>query len=370
MVRVAAISPAPSRNRHIGKPISIGPLTLTSNLLLAPVANYCDLAFRIVAREASGHALGLACTDLLSPHGLLRGNAQSLDLARTHDLDRPVCMQLYGGDPDILAEGAAWAVRHQADVVDINMGCPVDKVTKKDGGSKLLCNPANTVAMARRVVEAVARASNERVPVTAKLRLGWARHDRVAPELAHSLEQAGIALITIHGRTAEQRFKGEVDHAGIKAVVDAVERAPVLGNGDVTDPASAMRMFETTGCHGLMIGRGAFSKPWIFRSLWRAQQPGASIESSSEPTLGERVHFIRRYLDLMAEFRGERYAMAHIRRRITWFAKALPHCKPLKESIRGAPAPADVHRALDLFADGGLRSNPPTPRSRAPAPTA
>ena len=342
----------PPTNPHLAKPLTVGPLSLTSNLFLAPVANYCDLAFRIIARQASGPALALACTDLLSPQGLLRGTAQSLDLARTHDLDRPVGMQLYGGDPDILAQGAEWAVRHGANLIDINMGCPVDKVTKKDGGSKLLCNPVNTVTIARSLVETVARASRETVPVTAKLRLGWGCDDLVAPELAHQLERAGIALITVHGRTAAQKFKGDVNHEGIKQVVDAVDSIPVLGNGDVTDPASALRMFEATGCQGIMVGRGAFARPWLFAQLWAAQR-GERIE---EPTLDAKLQLIRTYLDRMLEFRGERYAMAHITRRITWFAKAIPPCKPLKETIRNAKTPANVHKALDEFAAGGLRS--------------
>ena len=130
-------------------PLSIGPVRLATNLLLAPIAGYCDLAFRTICREWGG--VGLACTDLLSPQGLLRGTAASLDLARTNDFDKPVGMQLYGSDPEIMAEGARWAVAHGATIVDINMGCPVDKVTKKDGGSKLLTNVAGAIALAERV---------------------------------------------------------------------------------------------------------------------------------------------------------------------------------------------------------------------------
>ncbi len=347
----ATATPAPT-NPAIGVPHAIGPLQLSSNLLLAPVANYCDLAFRIVCREASGDGLGLACTDLLSPQGLLRGTAESLDLARTNDEDSPVCMQLYGGDGDILAEGAEWAVKHGADVVDINMGCPVDKVTKKDGGSKLLCDPDRTIAMTERVVRAVDRASRGRVPTTAKLRLGWDDSCLVAPDLARALERIGIQQITVHGRTTEMRFKGDVRHDDIRHVVQAVNHIPVIGNGDVTTPERCLDMLNRTGCRGVMIGRGSFAQPWIFRNCWDIQTTGTH---AGEPDETFKLNVIRRYLDLMITFRGERYAMTHIRRRISWFGKRLGPCKPLKEAVRTAATPNDIHKALDTFAAGGLR---------------
>ena len=183
--------------------LRIGSVQLESNLLLAPIAGYCDLAFRLICRSQGG--LGLACTDLLSPQGLLRGTATSLDLARTSADDKPVGMQLYGSDPAIMAEGARWAAEHGASVIDINMGCPVDKVTKKDGGSKLLCDPERALSIVRAVVAAV---GPDGIPVTAKMRLGWfnAPHPPVAEGLAPRLIEAGIAAITVHGRTTEQRF--------------------------------------------------------------------------------------------------------------------------------------------------------------------
>ncbi len=363
----------------IGAPLKIGtsgrPVSLATNLLLAPVAGYCDLAFRVVVREVSaargpglvGAGVGLACTDLLSPQGLLRGTATSLDLAQTNHLDKPVGMQLYGGDGDILAEGARWAVRHGATVVDINMGCPVDKVTKKDGGSKLLCHPESTVRMAERVVRAVEHESGGAVPVTAKMRLGWdwtktdaerAAAPDSAPALASALVGVGIAMITVHGRYAQQRFLGAVRRDGIRDVVEAVRaadrarRVPVIGNGDVQTAGDALSMMRETGCDGVMIGRAAFSAPWIFREAWALQTLGADAAFTSEPTLEEKVAIIRRYLDLMVEYRDERYAMTHIRRRITWFGKRLGPCKPLKEAVRTAVAPADVRVLLDRFAAG------------------
>lgn len=357
----------------IGVPLRIGPVQLATNLLLAPIANYCDLAFRIVCREQGG--LGLACTDLLSPHGLLRGTARSLDLAQTNDQDKPVCMQLYGADADILADGARWAVDHGATVIDINMGCPVDKVTKKNGGSMLLCDPQNTVHMTERVVQAVEQASNGRIPVTAKMRLGWSENAIIAPWLARQLERVGVQLVTVHGRTTQQMFKGFANRAGIRRVVEAVERIPVIGNGDVTEPQHVIDMMNETGCAGVMIGRGALAAPWLFRQAWGLQQQhiakdqianqdadaagSDSRHALTPPTEAEKLAIIRRYFGLMLEFRDERYAMNHIRRRIAWFAKTLGPCKPLRERVRTSPGPAAVYAALDEFEAGGLRRFPP-----------
>jgi nifR3 family TIM-barrel protein len=337
----------------IGRPLTIGPVTLESNLLLAPVANYCDLAFRLTARSCGG--VGLACTDLLSPHGLLRGSARSLDLARTSDEDSPVGMQLYGADPDLLADGAQWAVEHGATVVDINMGCPVDKVTKKNGGSMLLCDPDSTIRLAERVCDRVHAASRGTVPTTAKVRLGWDDSSIVAPSLARSLESVGIAAITVHGRTTEMRFRGECRLDAIAEVVASVDTIPVIGNGDVTSPRRCLDMLQRTGCAGIMIGRGAFSAPWIFRDCWALQTTGSI---PPEPSEAEKIQLIRRYFDLMLRFRDERYAMNHIRRRISWFAKRLGPCKPLKEAVRTAPDADAVHAALDEFLAGGLRRFP------------
>jgi len=359
-------------NPRIGVPLVIGPVRLETNLLLAPIANYCDLAFRIVCREQGG--LGLACTDLLSPHGLLRGTARSLDLARTSDDDKPVCMQLYGADGEILAEGARWAVDHGATVIDINMGCPVDKVTKKNGGSMLLCDPRNTVAMTERVVRAVDAASGGRVPVTAKMRLGWSESALIAPWLARELEKIGVQMVTVHGRTTQQKFTGRANREGIRRVVEAVERIPVVGNGDVTEARHVVEMMEETGCSGVMIGRGALAAPWVFRMGWAEQQRQiangqiANVSGSDlsdlrfaicEPSEAEKIGIIRRYFSLMLEFRDERYAMNHIRRRVAWFGKKLGPCKPLRERVRTAAGPAEVFSALDEFEAGGLRKFPP-----------
>ena len=373
----------------IAVPLQLGPVRLATNLLLAPIAGYCDLAFRTICREQGG--VGLACTDLLSPQGLLRGTAASLDLAKTNEFDKPVGMQLYGSEPEIMAEGARWAVEHGATVIDINMGCPVDKVTKKDGGSKLLTDVSRAVRIAQRVVreleqcplgpdEWARRLGNASlltsspaaalpVPLTCKMRLCWHTEDyqtgrACSPDLARALADAGVVGVTVHGRTTEMKFSGEVQLPGIARVVEAVNgRMPVVGNGDIREPEDAIRMLRETGCAGVMIGRGALSTPWLFRDCWAAQTTGAVPLA---PTVEERIAIVRRFFDLMREQRDDHYALFQIRRRISWFAKRLVErtpdglvgCKPLKEAVRLAPTPAAVHAALDQFLAGGLRSGP------------
>lgn len=338
----------------IGVPLQIGTVRLESNLMLAPIAGWCDLGWRITCRELGG--VGLACTDLLSPKGLLCGSGASLDLARTSDLDRPIGMQLYGSDPGLLGEGALWCVDHGATVVDINMGCPVDKVCKKDGGSRLMCIPDTAVEIARRVRAAMP----ESVPLTTKMRLGWAEADAergAAAELACRLVDEGVALITVHGRTTEQHFKGACRLEGIRRVVEAVGEktgnytgeagggVPVVGNGDVRTPEDVLAMLGETGCAGVMIGRGAFGMPWIFNLAWAAQ----AGEAGDEPGEPEKIEIVRRYFDRMREFRGDGPALHRLKHKISWLGKSIngSHCRELKDGVRAAGSPVEVHAALD-----------------------
>jgi len=366
----------------------IGAVPLATPLLLAPIAGYCDLAFRTICREWGG--VGLACTDLLSPQGLLRGTATSLDLAKTNAYDKPVGMQLYGSDPEIMAEGARWAVEHGATVVDINMGCPVDKVTKKDGGSALLTDLSRAVAIAARVRKELDNCplsadewvrrlgpraathpperggSSLTVPLTCKMRLCWTTADfeggqACSPRLARMLADVGVAAVTVHGRTTEMKFSGTVRREGIARVVEEVGgRIPVIGNGDVREAEDAVSMMAETGCDGVMIGRGALSTPWLFRD---AAELIAGRPKPESPTEVEMIASMLRYFTLMRETRDDRYAMFQIKRRVSWFAKRLgvredgtrEGVKPFKEAMRTAQTPVEVHGLCERFLAGGLR---------------
>src|SRR5688500_14462208 len=293
------------------QPPQVGHVRLATNLLLAPIAGYCDVAFRLVARSCGG--VGLACTDLICPEGALRETAKTLQLAQTTEADSPLCMQLYGADTDRLCEAARWAEDRGCAVVDINMGCPVDKSTKKDGGSKLLCDPDRTLRMVERI-----KASLRNVPLTCKLRLGWDDTCIVAPYLAARLEDAGVSLVTIHGRTTEMRFSGEARLDGIAEVVAAVKRIPVIGNGDVRTPQDAAHMIRYTKCAGVMIGRGALSTPWLFRDTWSYLTTGTI---PAEPSLEEKCQLMRDHFYNLCRFHNEYRAVVELRRRVSWYAK-------------------------------------------------
>jgi nifR3 family TIM-barrel protein len=328
--------------------LTIGPVKLDTRLMLAPMAGHCDLPFRLVARACE--SVGLAFTDLLCPHGILKQNEQTRWLAATNPVDQPLGMQLYGQDPDIMAEAARWAEANGAVTIDINMGCPVDKVTKTFAGSMMLCTPDHTVAVAERLVKTV------RVPVTAKLRLGYHDGEYTAPELARRLIGVGIACITIHGRTAAQRFKGQACHDGIRAVVEAVHDAgngqvPCIGNGDVKTPYDAQRMIERTGCDGVMIARAALGAPWIFRDTLELLTTGAITH---ELTLRQRLDFVKMHYRLIHEMRGPRRAVMRMRQCISGYTRHLGPCKPLKLAVIAMTEDdhARFDGIVDTFIDG------------------
>jgi nifR3 family TIM-barrel protein len=320
-------------------PLKIGNLQLATNLLLAPIAGYCDLSFRLVPRANGG--VGLGCTDLLCPEGVLRENKRSMELAATCPADSPLCMQLYGGDVDRLCEAARWAEDRGAHVIDINMGCPVDKVTKRDGGSKLLCDPDKTLRMVDRVI-AVLR----HTPLTCKLRLGWDDTCIVAPKLAPRLENAGVQLVTIHGRTTAMRFSGQARLDGIAEVVASVNKIPVIGNGDIKTPEDAKRMIEVTRCAGVMIGRGALSMPWIFRDTWSLLTTGTI---PPPPSIEEKCQNMRHHFYNMCQYRNEHIAAMEFRKRVSWYARQMTPCRILRDQMRTISTPADFEAVIARF---------------------
>jgi len=316
----------------------IGDFEPATNLLLSPIAGYCDLPFRLVVRSLGG--LGLACTDLLSPQGLLRGTERSMKLAATCPEDRPLCMQLYGCDAGLLAEAAGWAQEHGARVIDINMGCPADKVVRKEGGVALMRDPERAAAIAATIVRAVT------VPVTAKMRLGYAAGERTAPALARRLEDAGVQGVTVHGRTGAQRFGGSVDLDGIAQVVRAVRAIPVIGNGDIRSPQDAREMLERTGCAGVMIGRRALSDPWIFRDAHALLATGSV---PPPPTLEDRLAVIVQHFENARRFDGDRWAAIEFRQRISWYARTLPGTRDLKRGMNAIDSPEQFYEVLAAY---------------------
>src|SRR5215831_9956085 len=234
----------------------IGQLTLSSNLFLSPLAGYTNLPFRLTVREVGG--LGLATTDLVNARSLLEKNPKALKLIESSPADRPLAVQLFGSVPEEMRDAALLLESLGVAAIDINMGCPVRKVCRVGGGSAMMTELAKTAGLVRGMVLAL------KIPVTAKMRLGWDDQNITAPDLARALEDAGVAAIFVHGRTRQQGFGGTVNLTGIRSVAEAVKTIPVVGNGDVTTPEAAKMMLDETGCAGVSIGRGAFYNPWIF----------------------------------------------------------------------------------------------------------
>ncbi len=318
--------------------LSIGSLRLTSNLLLAPLAGYTTLPFRLCMREIGG--FGLAATELIHARSFLEQQRKALDLAQTTSDDHPLAVQLFGAVAEEIRDAAQLAQERGAAVVDLNMGCPVEKVVSRGAGAAMLQDPRKAGALVQMIVRAVT------IPVTVKTRLGWDGSRLDAVELAPILEDAGAAALAIHGRTREGQFGGSVDIAGIRAVVQSVTAMPVIGNGDVRDVRSARRMFDDTGCTGVMIGRGALANPWVFREI-RAGLDGAALPPA--PTLLERVAFMTRHFLRVVELRGEHIACLQFRKMIDWYAKAFGPCTALKRGIRQLGSAAQFHDLVGAF---------------------
>jgi tRNA-dihydrouridine synthase B len=287
-----------------------GPLQLESNLFLSPLAGYTNLPFRRVVREVGG--VGLCTTDLVNARSLLEKNPKALKLIETSAADSPLAVQLFGSVPEEMRDAALVLENLGVHSIDINMGCPVKKVVKIGGGSAMMTELDKTSALVKGMVDAV------KIPVTAKMRLGWDDENLTAPDLARALEDVGVAAIFVHGRTREQGFGGTVNLAGIRKVVEAVKKIPVIGNGDIVTPEAAKKMFDATGCAGVSIGRGAFYDPWIFK---RTLQFVKADELLQEPSFNERVRVMRRHLDLMIEVFGEELGCRMFRKVAPWYAK-------------------------------------------------
>ena len=307
---------------HSLTPMRLGPLNLASNLFLSPLAGYTNLPFRLVVREVGG--VGLCTTDLVNARSLIENRDKALKLIETRPADSPLAVQLFGSVPGEMRDAALIVEARGAVSVDINMGCPVKKVCKVGGGSAMMTELDRTAALVRGMVSAV------KIPVTAKMRLGWDDDNLTAPDLARALEDAGVAAIFVHGRTREQGFGGTVNLAGIRKVVEAVKNIPVIGNGDVVTPQAAKKMFDETGCTGVSIGRGAFYDPWIFRRTNTFMETGVL---PPEPGFSERVRVLRRHLDLMIEVFGEELGCRMFRKIAPWYAKRFGPCHEFNKRI-------------------------------------
>ena len=327
------------------QPLRIGNLALSSRFFLAPLAGYTNLPFRLVARPLGG--LGLATTDLVNARSLIEKRRQALELIETNPDDQPLAVQIFGTVKEELCAAAQLLQSIGVSTVDLNMGCPVHKVVRGGGGSAMMRETHKTVALVRALVESV------KIPVTVKMRLGWDDANISAPFFAREFEQAGVAAVIIHGRTRAQGFSGSVNRPGIRAVVEAVQSIPVVGNGDIRTVEDARTMFAETGCAAIGIGRGALLNPWIFRQCEAALTRGEAVVM---PGYMDRINFMVAHYEMLQQFRGERVACIQFRKMSRWYGRSLRVPKAMQHRLVMLKDAAGFY---SLVAE--LRSMPPRP---------
>lgn len=326
-------------------PVQYGTLRLQSRYLLSPLAGFTNLPFRRIVRQIGG--VGLATTDLVSADAIVHLNRKTEHLLATHPEDRPFAVQIFGRDAAVMVDAAQMLVARGVDSIDINMGCPVRRIASGGAGAGMLCDPDGTLALTRRVVEAVP------IPVTVKMRLGWDSSQITAPLFAREFEQIGIAAVAIHGRTRAQGFGGSVDLSGIRKVVEAVERIPVIGNGDVRSIPDADRMLRETGCDGVSIGRGALANPWIFRQLVEWETTGCWSPPGS---FDDRLQLLIRQFGYLEEQCGTHWAIVRFRKMAHWYLKSMKVRWDLRDRFQKAGTREQIDAVLaDIIAAGPTR---------------
>lgn len=312
--------------------MKIGTVEVPSQLVLAPMAGVTDLAFRLICRELGA---GLTVTEMVSAKALCYQDKKSRGLLKLSPGEHPASAQIFGSDPVCMAEAACIAAEISgADLIDINMGCPVGKIVSNGDGSALMRDPEKAARIAQAVVEA------SPVPVTVKMRRGWDKGSINAVELAKMLEQAGVSAIAVHGRTRTQMYAGQADWTTIREVKQAVS-VPVIANGDVFAPEDAVRILEFTGADMAMIGRGCFGNPWLFQQA-RAALEGEPIPPL--PPLAERWATAVRQVELAAADKGEHIAVLEARKQLCWYLKGVSHANYYKEQIVRMDTLEDVYR--------------------------
>lgn len=310
--------------------MKIGNVEIKNNVFLAPMAGITDLAYRSICKEFGA---GLVYTEMISAKGIYYNDEKTKLLTQIDEKERPVAIQIFGSDADIMAN-VAKRMSEKADIIDINMGCPAPKVIKNDDGSKLMLNPVLIDEITYKVVK------SSTVPVTVKIRKGWNDENVNAVEIAKILEKNGVSAVAVHGRTREQFYSGIADWDIIKKVKESVN-IPVIGNGDIIDIDSANKMIEYTGCDAIMVGRAALGKPWIFKEIIEQKK----IDMKQE----ELYKIIKKHYDLLSELKGEYIAVREMRKHISWYIKGLPLATQIRNQINMLGSKEEVLELLYMY---------------------
>jgi nifR3 family TIM-barrel protein len=318
--------------------LKIGGVQAHNQVVLAPMAGVCNPAFRLIAKE---FGTGLVCAEMVSDKAILHGNARSLEMLYVDEREKPLSLQIFGGDTETLVE-AAKIVDQQtnADIIDINMGCPVPKIVKSDAGARWLLQPAKIEEMIRTVVANVSK------PVTVKMRIGWDDQHIYVLENAKAVERGGGAAVTVHGRTREQMYTGHSNWDMIRQVKETVN-IPVIGNGDVVTPEDAKRMLDQTGCDGVMIGRAALGNPWM---LYRSVHYLSTGKLLDEPSAREKMDIALLHMDRLIALKGERVAVKEMRKHMAWYLKGLRGAARAKDAIMEQTTREGMAGILEEFA--------------------
>lgn len=313
--------------------LKIGSVLLSNPVVLAPMAGVTDPPFRAIVKEFNP---GLICGEMISAMALHYDSRKTRDMIQIKSFEKPVSIQIFGANPVIMAEAASFIAAEGADIIDINMGCPVPKVVKSGEGAALLKNLPLAAEIIRKVVASVT------IPVTVKFRLGWDSNQIVAPELARIAEEQGASGVTLHARTREQYYQGKAQWDYVAEVKRKVS-ITVIGNGDVDSPEAAEAMMKETGCDGIMIGQAALGRPWLFGQVAHYLENGTKLP---DPSIRQKFELIEKHLQLQLQYSGEHRGLLEMRKHLSWYLKGMPGAAKLRDKINTLTTVESLEKVL------------------------